>query len=54
MIATLRKHSGRGAEETGESNAQGGGEKREGFDSQRGSILHSSMLDAMESPVKGY
>jgi len=54
MIAALRQQSGRGAAETGESNAQGGGEKREGLDSQQGSILHSPMLDAMASPVKGY
>ena len=54
MIEALWKHSCREAAETGESNAQGGGEKREGLDSQRGSILHSPMLDAMEGPVKRY
>jgi hypothetical protein len=54
MIASLRQHSDRRAAETEESNAQGGGEKREGLDSQRGSIQHNPMLDAIESPVKGY
>jgi hypothetical protein len=53
MIAALQKHSGRGAAETGESNAQEGDEKREGLDSQRGSILHSPMLDAVEEPGQG-
>ena len=54
MIAELQKHSGIGAAETGESNAQEGSEGREGWDSQRGSIQHIPMLDAMEGLVKRY
>jgi hypothetical protein len=54
MIAALQKHSGIGAAETEKSNAQEEIKKREGWDSQRGSIQHSPMLDAMESLVKQY
>lgn len=54
MIAALQKHSGIGAAETEKSNAQEEIKKREGWDSQRGSIQHSPMLDAMESLVKWY
>jgi hypothetical protein len=54
MIAALQKHSGIGAAETGESNAQEGSKRREGWDSQRGSIQHLPMLNAMEGPVKRY
>jgi len=54
MITTLQKHSGIGAAKTGESNAQAGNKRREGWDSQRGSIQHSPMLDAMEGLVKRY
>jgi hypothetical protein len=54
MITTLHKHSGIGAAETGESNAQEGSKRREGWDSQRGSIQHIHMLDAMEGLVKQY
>jgi len=54
MIAALQKHSVIGAAETGESNAQEGNKMREGWDSQRGSIPHLSMLDAMEGLVKRY
>ena len=54
MIAAARKHCGVGAAETGESNAQAGGKQREGWDSQRGSIQHSPMLDAKDGLVKRY
>jgi hypothetical protein len=54
MIAALQKYSDIGAAETGESNAQGGSKKREGWDSQRGSVQHIPMLDAMEGLVKQY
>lgn len=42
------------AAETGESDAQAGSKRREGWDSQRSSIQHISMLDAMEGLVKLY
>ena len=54
MIAALQKRSGIGAAETEKSNAQEEIKKREGWDSQRGSIQHRPMLDAMESLVKRY
>jgi hypothetical protein len=54
MIAALQKHSGIGAAETGESNAQKESKWREGWDSQRGSIQLSPMLDATEGLVKRY
>jgi len=54
MTATLHEYSGIGAAKTGESDAQAGSKRREGWDSQRGSIQHSPMLDAMEGLVKRY
>ena len=54
MIAALQKHSGIGAAETEESNAQEGSKRREGWDSQRGSTQRSPMLDAMGGLVKRY
>jgi hypothetical protein len=54
MIEALQKYSGIGAAETGESNAQEGIKRREGWDSQRGSIQHIPMLGAMEGLVKRY
>src|SRR4029077_15910579 len=39
---------------TGESNAQEGSKRRDGWDSQRGSIQHTPMLDAKEGLVKRY
>jgi hypothetical protein len=54
MIAALRKHSGIGAAATGESNAQEGSKRREGWDSQRGSIQYIPMLGAMKGLVKRY
>jgi hypothetical protein len=51
MIAALQKHSGiRSGEDWGIKRA--GNRRREGWDSQRDSIQHIAMLDAMESPVK--
>jgi len=54
MIAAIQKHSGIGAAATGESNAQEGSQRRDGWDSQRGSIQHTPMLDAKEGLVKRY
>ncbi len=54
MISALQKRSGIRAAETEKSNAQEEIKKREGWDSQRGSIQHRPMLDAMESLVKRY
>jgi hypothetical protein len=54
MIVALQKNSGIGAAETGESNAQEESKRREGWDSQRGSIHPLAMLDAMEGLVKRY
>ncbi len=50
MVAAIQKHSGRGAAETEESNARERSTMREGWDSQRGSIQHNTMLDAMGWP----
>ena len=50
----LQNDSGMRAAETGESDAQAGNKRREGWDSQRGSIQHVPMLDATDGLVKRY